>query len=562
MEDSKHPAVLWGALVGTLLMIAALSIFFFGFAAASFVFVPFSLFDWIARTLPGPLITFGIDLMVDIIMALNIGSLAETAKTAEHILALIFMLAIGAIASALFFSLMRQIAQRGAIRRHSSIPGAALGISVGVPLWLITQAVPGVEIAGPILNAIWIVGVMLLWGAAVGWVYHMLAFGEAPKPQINDPAAYSSVYRIDRRRFLIQVGGATAAITVIGAGLGSLLRQEDSFSAAPSTGATIDPELAQQLAALPNADDPVVPAPGTRLEITPVEQHYRIDINSLPIVIPEESYTLLFVSALNDEGSLTVLKEFTLEELRSSYEPVSAHITMACISNRIAGPLIGTTLWTGVRLQTLLEDVGIPDGATHLKITSADGFDETVALDLIAADDRIMLAYAWDGQPLTADHGFPLRIHIPDRYGMKQPKWITSIEFISGDQDGYWVRRGWDKEAFVRATSVIDTVATSAMTTDEAGQQLIPIGGIAWAGARGISRVEVRVNGGEWIEARLRQPLSDRTWSIWRYDWPFTPGMHTFEVRCAEGDGTPQIEAQNPVRPSGATGIHSTRASV
>jgi hypothetical protein len=561
MEDSKHPSFLWGALVGALLMIAALSIFFFGFAAAGYVFVPFSLFDWIARALPGPLITFGIDLMVDIITVFNIGPLAETAKTAEHILALIFMLGIGASASGLFFVLMGMIARRGAIRRHSSIPGAALGVSVGLPLWLIAQAVPGAEMAGPLLNAIWVIGVMLLWGAAVGWVYHMLAFGEARKPQSEDRAAPSGVYRIDRRRFLVQIGGATAAITVVGAGLGSLLRQDDSFPAAPPTGDLIDPELAQQLAALPNADDPVVPAPGTRLEVTPVEQHYRIDINSLPIVIPEAGYTLPFVSALNDEGSLTVLKEFTLDELRS-YDPMSAHITMACISNRIAGPLIGTTLWTGVRLQTLLDDVGIPDGATHLKITSADGFDETIALDLVAADDRIMLAYAWDGQPLTADHGFPLRIHIPDRYGMKQPKWITSIEFISGDQDGYWVRRGWDKEAFVRATSVIDTVATGAMTTDETSQQVIPIGGIAWAGARGISRVEVRVDGGEWVEARLRRPLSDRTWSIWRYDWPFTPGMHTFEVRCAEGDGTPQIEAQNPVRPSGATGIHSTRALV
>jgi Oxidoreductase molybdopterin binding domain. len=345
-------------------MIAALSIFFFGFAAAGYVFVPFSLFDWIARASPGPLITFGIDLMVDIITVFNIGPLAETAKTAEHILALIFMLAIGASASGLFFVLMGRIARRGAIRRHSSIPGAALGVSVGLPLWLIAQAVPGAEMAGPLLNAIWVIGVMLLWGAAVGWVYHMLAFGEARKPQSEDLAAPSGVYRIDRRRFLVQIGGATAAITVVGAGLGSLLRQDDSFPAAPPTGDLIDPELAQQLAALPNADDPVVPAPGTRLEVTPVEQHYRIDINSLPIVIPEAGYTLPFVSALNDEGSLTVLKEFTLDELRS-YDPMSAHITMACISNRIAGPLIGTTLWTGVRLQTLLDDVGIPDGATH-----------------------------------------------------------------------------------------------------------------------------------------------------------------------------------------------------
>src|SRR5690606_5723777 len=111
-------------------------------------------------------------------------------------------------------------------------------------------------------------------------------------------------------------------------------------------------------------------------------------------------------------------------------------------------------------------------------------FDETIALDMIDADERILLTYAWDDQPLPVRNGFPLRIHIPDLYGMKQPKWITQIEFISGDQDGYWVRRGWDKVAQARATSVIDTVATDAIMTTDDGRRLIPIGGIAWAGAR------------------------------------------------------------------------------
>ena len=107
--------------------------------------------------------------------------------------------------------------------------------------------------------------------------------------------------------------------------------------------------------------------------------------------------------------------------------------------------------------------------------------------------------------------------------------------------------------------AVIDTVAQDhAYTLD--GQMLVPVGGIAFAGARGVSRVEVRVNGGAWEEARLRQPLSETTWVVWRYDWPFAPGEHTFEVRCAEADGSPQIESQRGNRPSGATGIHRKEA--
>ena len=58
------------------------------------------------------------------------------------------------------------------------------------------------------------------------------------------------------------------------------------------------------------------------------------------------------------------------------------------------------------------------------------------------------------------------------------------------------------------------------------------------------------------VEARLRTPLSETTWVIWRYDWPFAEGNHTFEVRCAEADGTPQIEEERGNRPSGATGLH------
>jgi hypothetical protein len=85
----------------------------------------------------------------------------------------------------------------------------------------------------------------------------------------------------------------------------------------------------------------------------------------------------------------------------------------------------------------------------------------------------------------------------------------------------------------------------------------IPIGGIAHAGARGISRVEVRTDAGPWQEARLREPLSDRTWVVWRYDWPFQPGNHTFTVRCFDGKGAAQIIDPAPPHPSGASGLHS-----
>ena len=138
---------------------------------------------------------------------------------------------------------------------------------------------------------------------------------------------------------------------------------------------------------------------------------------------------------------------------------------------------------------------------------------------------------------------------------MKQPKWITGIEVTDEYQEGYWVERNWDEIAQVKTTSVIDTVAVDAII-ENGSQKLVPIGGIAFSGDRGISKVEVRVDSGSWDAAQLRAPLSNTTWVIWRYEWPFEAGAHTFEVRCAEGDGTPQIEEERASRPSGATGIH------
>jgi hypothetical protein len=144
---------------------------------------------------------------------------------------------------------------------------------------------------------------------------------------------------------------------------------------------------------------------------------------------------------------------------------------------------------------------------------------------------------------------------------MKQPKWITKIEVTDQYKEGYWVERSWDETARVRTTSVIDTVAVDE-SFREGGQTIIPVGGIAFAGAREISRVEVRVDGGEWQEADLRSPLSDTTWVIWRFDWPFLAGDHTFEVRCYDGSGQLQVLENTPTRPDGATGVHSVTETI
>ncbi len=537
---SRKPSLLLGALVGALLTAPLLAIITLGQRLAGLPFLPSDFFNPVRDLTPGELLVFTIQRMVDVIIGLNLGRVDEVAKQVETAMAVGLIFIIGIISGVIFFWVFNRVERR-------TLPTAGIigGLIVGIPMALISQAFGVTTTVEPkIVGALWLLLLFVGWGIAHAWVYGRLLASRDEKSTTDD------VVRIDRRQFLVTLGTASATLTVVGAGLNALLNRDT----APST-----PVEAQAVAqavsdpTLPNANDPVQPAPGTRPEVTPVEDHYRIDISLIPPTIKEEDWVLPFTSSLG--GSQEVLAEFTLDEIKG-YDAVEAFITMSCISNRVAGDLISTTKWTGVRMQTLLQDVPLPENAAYLKITSADGFDETISLEQINNDPRIMLAYYWEEKPLTTEHGFPIRIHIPDLYGMKQPKWITGIEILAEDQEGYWVRRGWDKVARVRATSVIDTVAVEAAYS--LGDEVrIPIGGIAWSGDRGVSAVEVSVDEGEWQPAQLRAPIGDRTWTIWRFDWAFAEGDHTFSVRCVEGDGSPQIEAVEGVRPRGATGHHS-----
>ncbi len=547
----SRSVLLWGALAGALLTAPLMALLYLAYQIGDIPFAPYDAFEWISRVLPGKIVIHTIETMVKLINKLDLGATDTTAKTLEKLMALATFFGGGVVAGVVLFVLMGRFARnlQGLARW---IPGLLAGVVMGLPMLLITWYLKYhdnnafVQIASQGTTYVWYTVAFLAWGIALAWAYYSLF----PVPVYDQPARLGEPVRfqpINRRQFMILVGGATATLTLIGAGLGSFLnqRQEDEYNARIRRN-----RAAAMPVGLPNANDPVQPAPGTRPEYTPLEDHYRIDISLDPPVIDGETWRLNLGGMVDHPLSLR------LDEIKDGYTPLEQFVTLACISNPVGGDLTSTTRWTGARLKNILADAGVQDGATHIKITAADGFYETVALDFINSDDRVMLAYHWDGIDLLTKHGYPLRIYLPDHYGMKQPKWITDIEVMDHDEDGYWVERGWDKEARMLATSVVDVVATDSII-DQNGQQLVPIGGIAHAGARGISKVEVKVDGGDWMEAQLRAPLSETTWVIWRYDWPFQSGEHTFAVRCYEGDGTPQIEDRAGNYPSGATGINS-----
>ncbi len=555
-----NPSAATGALVGGLVTAAAVALQVLGASAFGLPFPPFDAFDWLARILPGNMITAGIDALVGVITGLNLGETSATAKALEQTLAVVLFLGLGMAAGALLFALQR---------RYSSIwPGLVAGTVAGALMVALYLSVNQTAIASPVVSVLWLLAVAVGWGGAIGYVHARLwqlspIVAEPPMISAAPAGATHAEYRpgppvesslINRRQFLLRVGGTAAVITVVGAGLGTLLK-DDQVGPQPGQVSTEGGEQPALPANLPNAGDPLRPAPGTRPEYTPLDQHYRIDINLIPPDVSAEGWVLPV------DGLVAQPLRLTLDDLRTRYPLREQYVTLSCISNPVGGDLIGTTLWAGASLQDILAEARPLPEAAYLRITAADGFDETVALDLIRGDARIMLCYAWDNQPLTVEHGFPLRIYIPDRYGMKQPKWITGIQVVADYEEGYWVRRGWDEIARMQTTAVVDTVAAQALI-EEGGRVLVPVGGIAHAGARGISRVEVQVDNGPWQEARLRTPLSETTWVIWRYDWPFQEGQHTFAVRAYDGDGVMQeLEPHGP-RPSGATGVHSRSATL
>jgi DMSO/TMAO reductase YedYZ molybdopterin-dependent catalytic subunit len=533
MKHSRAPGLWNGVLAASLLTMALIGTLFFGWSVAGLPFAPFDVFDWITRVLPGRLIAFGIGTMVSVIRMLNMGPTSETAKLAEQLMAIGALFIAGVVGGTILFVILRVESKRSHV-----IPGLLLGILLGVPAMLVSLHASQTSSVGPVTGSVWVLGAFLVWGAVLGQsANRLLEFEQSD----------AAIARIDRRRFLVKLGGTTAAITVVGAVVGDLAEERRREEVVMAGG---EPALWSAANPLPNANAAVEPAPGTRPELTPLERHYRIDINTIPPKVDEQQWRLQISGLVETPLSLS------LRDLQR-YQPMNQFVTLSCISNPVGGDLIGTTRWTGVSLQRLLPDLKLAPGATHLKIRSADGFFEVISLDAIKADPRIMLTYSWDGVPLKRAHGFPLRIYIPDLYGMKQPKWIESIEATDHWEPGYWVRRGWNKVAQMHATSVIDTVAVDMTIIGAGRSKLVPIGGIAHAGARGISKVEVQVDDGPWEEAELRAPLSPLTWVIWKYNWPFQSGKHTFTVRCYEGDGTPQIARVSPAEPNGASGLHS-----
>ncbi|MHA7276590.1 molybdopterin-dependent oxidoreductase [Arthrobacter sp. HLT1-21] len=361
---------------------------------------------------------------------------------------------------------------------------------------------------------------------------------------------------VARRRFLAGVGVGGAVAVVTGAAAAGVRNSQSLVTRArelivlptPRPTASADPAAT---AVIPAGAD--LGVDGVPPLVTPNDDYYRIDTALVVPVVDPHSWRLRVTGMVKQEV------ELTFDELLA-LPLVERYITLACVSNVVGGDLIGNAKWLGWPVRELLARAGVQDGADMVLSRSIDGFTASTPLAAMTDDRDALIAVGMNGETLPMEHGFPVRLVVPGLYGfVSATKWVTELRVTRYDDDvAYWSTRGWSERGPVKTSSRIDVPRNNA--TVPAGT--VTIAGYAWAQHRGIETVEVRVDGGQWQQARLGSEISRDTWRQFSADVDLEPGTHSVQVRATDATGTSQEESLAPVAPDGATGLHTVSFTV
>jgi DMSO/TMAO reductase YedYZ molybdopterin-dependent catalytic subunit len=286
--------------------------------------------------------------------------------------------------------------------------------------------------------------------------------------------------------------------------------------------------------------------------VTPTGDFYIMS-SSLNPVVDAAKWSLTI------DGLVERPLRISYDELRQ-LEPYETHLTLECISNPIGGRYIGNAHWRGTRLRPLLDRAGVRPEAVYAVCFAADGFSSGhPVLRMLRYDN--FLAYEMNGEPLLREHGFPLRILLSGKYGMKMPKWLTRIEFVDREYLGFWERQGWSNDAERQLRAVVDDPIDGARIEGDT----FVITGYALADASGVARVEISLDKGKnWQQASVfSNPIPSQMWAFWKFIWTNPPkGKHQIRVRAMDGRGRVQTAENSGEFPSGATGHHTLAVTV
>ncbi|HLX41528.1 MAG TPA: molybdopterin-dependent oxidoreductase [Ktedonobacteraceae bacterium] len=290
---------------------------------------------------------------------------------------------------------------------------------------------------------------------------------------------------------------------------------------------------------------------GFTAPITTNSDHYVVTQNPIDPAVNTAVWRLEVTGLVGNSGSYTYSE---IQNLPST----SRAITLECIANGPGGHLMSTAIWQGVTLSSLLAlHGGAQPSASYVAFYSVDGYNMSLPLSEVLADDAL-LAWRMNGVELPQRHGFPMRVLIPGHYGEENPKWLTRVELTDHFVGGLYSDQGWYNGP-LRTTSRIDRPTGRVRSG-----QTVEVGGVAFAGNRGIEKVEVSTDAGlTWNTATLQPALSQDSWVLWTWQWqPTTPGQYTLAVRATDGTGAVQTSQKQGTVPNGSTGYHEVSVQV
>jgi len=355
------------------------------------------------------------------------------------------------------------------------------------------------------------------------------------------------------RRTFIKRGFIIAGVGIIGIAAWRFITDGISATSAPV------------LTAVRNFKSKIVPPPvpnyGTITptqflspEITSNDQFYIISKNLFSDPDVNASNWQLTVDGDVDHPFTLSYNQLLTQPMQQQYESIM------CISNEVGGQYMSNALWEGIPLKDLLQQAGVKPGAIKVVFSAVDDYSDSITLEK-ALEPTTLIAVRMNGTTLPKGHGFPARMLVPGIYGMKHCKWLNHIQVVTQDYQGYWQQRGWSDPAPIRMTTRIDTPLIGSSIPVN---QTTSIAGVAFSGNKGISEVDVSLDGGNtWQRASLKRPLSNLTWVLWEYAWqPTARGYYVVAARAIDIEGNVQSPDVDPPAPNGSSGYHTINLSV
>lgn len=301
------------------------------------------------------------------------------------------------------------------------------------------------------------------------------------------------------------------------------------------------------------------PAAALREFITPTTAHYVRSNFELPH----------HDGAVQITGEVDRPRMLTLDDLRA-LPTATLRVTLECAGNGRAGmaPLptgepwlgnaVATAEWTGARLAHVLDRVGPQPRGVAVAFTGADhgsykggpdiAYIRSLPIDF-ALDPTadILLAYEMNGEPLTPDHGAPVRLIVPRWYGMASVKWLARMDVLPAPYEGQFQSRSYVYEWPDGRHEPVTTQRVRAIITDPTPGAILPPGphevrGWAWSGAAPVTAVEISIDGaGDWQPAHLTPTSAPYAWQPWTFTWEATePARHVLRARATDDTGATQ----------------------